>query len=43
MAMWREEVRERENERERGLERRVRIGESLKRTRKGQAAPFVVG
>ena len=29
-------------EREGGLERRVRKGESLKRARRGQAAPFIV-
>jgi hypothetical protein len=30
-------------EREGGLERKVEKGESLKRARRGQAAPFVVG
>ena len=33
----------REREREGGLERGVRKGESLKRVRRGKATPFIVG
>jgi hypothetical protein len=40
MAKWREEGREREE----GLERRVRKGESINRARRSQgAATFIVG
>jgi hypothetical protein len=35
--------REENGEREGGLERRIRKGESLKRARRGQAAPLIVG